>query len=153
MVELYIPQIDDLWFRKLIMSDEATMSYNHAWGGTIDFPESNWADWYDRWIGKNDDSKFYRYLINEKSEFVGEIAYHFTGKEYIANVIVYAKYRNRGYGAEGLRLLCEEAKKHEIEALYDDIAIDNPSIKMFLGMGFIEEYRTKEIIMLKKMMV
>ena len=36
MVELYIPQIDDLWFRKLIMSDEATMSYNHAWGGTID---------------------------------------------------------------------------------------------------------------------
>ena len=153
MVELYIPQIDDLWFRKLIMSDEATMSYNHAWGGTIDFPESNWADWYDRWIGKYDDSKFYRYLINEKSEFVGEIAYHFTGKEYIAHVIVYAKYRNRGYGAEGLRLLCEKAKKHEIEALYDDIAIDNPSIKMFLGMGFIEEYRTKEIIMLKKLMV
>lgn len=68
-------------------------------------------------------------------------------------MIVYVKYRNRGYGAEGLRLLCEEAKKHGIEALYDDVAIDNPSIKMFLGMGFIEEYRTKEIIMLKKLMV
>lgn len=71
MIDLYIPQYEDLWFRKMFLSDEATMSYNHAWGGTIDF-------------------------------------------------------------------------------LYDNIAIDNAAIALFLKMGFIEEYRTQEIIMLKK---
>ena len=150
MINLYIPQYEDLWFRKMFMSDEATMSYNHAWGGTIDFPESSWKDWYAHWVLNTDGKRFYRYLRNEKNEFVGEIAYHYNGKEYIADVIVYSKYRGNGYGKEGLRLLCEEAKKQGIEDLYDNIAIDNTAIALFLKMGFVEEYRTKEIIMLKK---
>ena len=37
-----------------------------------------------------------------------------------------------------------------VEVLYDDIAIDNPAIKLFLKVGFYEEYRTDEYIMLKK---
>ena len=37
-----------------------------------------------------------------------------------------------------------------VEVLYDNIAIDNPAIKLFLKTGFYEEYRTDEIIMLKK---
>ena len=32
----------------------------------------------------------------------------------------------------------------------DDIAIDNPAARLFLKAGFTEEYRTDEIIMLKK---
>ena len=96
MLDLYTPQFEDLWFRKLFMSDEATMSYNHNCGGTIDFPESKWQGWYERWI-----------------ENAGD-------------------------------------KKHGIEELYDDIAIDNPAVNLFLQMGFVEEYRTPEIIMVKK---
>lgn len=42
------------------------------------------------------------------------------------------------------------AKQNGIKQLYDDIAIDNPSVTMFLKNGFVEEYRTSEIIMLKK---
>ena len=38
----------------------------------------------------------------------------------------------------------------EIAYHYDDIAIDNPSITLFLRHGFVEEYRVDEIIMLKK---
>ena len=53
-------------------------------------------------------------------------------------------------GRDGLRLLCDEAKKHGIEELYDDIAIDNSAVNLFLQMGFVEEYRTPEIIMVKK---
>ncbi len=135
----------------MFMSDENTMSYNHAWGGTIDFPEEEWANWYDYWVENPGDERFYRYLQNtETKEFVGEIAYHFNGNEYIANVIVFSKYRENGYGKEGLRLLCEAAKQAGIKCLYDDIAIDNPAITMFLKMGFCEEYRTDDIIMLKK---
>lgn len=50
MIEMYKPAMEDLWFRKKFMSDEETMSYNHAWGGTIPFPESEWQDWYDTWL-------------------------------------------------------------------------------------------------------
>ena len=146
-------QYEDLWFRKMFMSDATTMSYNHAWGGIIDFPESDWADWYNYWVRNTKGERFYRYLKNENNEFVGEIAYHYNGKEYIANVIVYAKYRGKGYGKEGLRLLCEVAKAEGIEALYDNIAIDNPAISLFLKMDFVEEYRTDEFIMLKKRLV
>ena len=150
MLDLYTPKYEDLWFRKLFMSDEATMSYNHNCGGTIYFPESKWQGWYERWIENAGDKRFYRYLRNENLEFVGEIAYYYDGERYIADIIICSKYRGRGYGREGLRLLCDEAKKHGIEELYDDIAIDNSAVNLFLQMGFVEEYRTPEIIMVKK---
>ena len=153
MIELYKPTIDDLWFRERFLADEATMSYNHAWGGTIPFPRSAWADWYDVWIGCPQGGRFYRFLReSETDELVGEIAYHFDPcrQIWIADVIVCAEYRGRGYGTQGLRLLCEAAAENGITELYDDIAIDNPGITLFLKAGFTEEYRTDEIIMLKK---
>ena len=50
----------------------------------------------------------------------------------------------------GLELLCRAAKENGIPVLYDDIAIDNTAIKLFLKNGFYEEYRTEEKIVLKK---
>ena len=150
---LYTPKKEDLWFRKLFMADEETMSYNHNWGGTIPFPEEQWQDWYDYWIANPEGERFYRYLKDESTgEFVGEIAYHYDEEEQksIADVIVHAKYRGKGFGEQGLLLLCEAAKEQGIEVLYDNIAIDNPAIKLFLKAGFYEEYRTDEIIMLRK---
>lgn len=153
MVRLYEPRLEDLWFRKEFMSDIETMSYNHAWGGTIPFPESEWPRWYDHWIRCHDGKRFYRYLAKQESdEFIGEIAYHFDGerKIWLADIIVASLYRGRGYGTQGLALLCEEAVKNGIDVLRDDIAIDNLAVSMFLKNGFSEEYRTGEIIMLKK---
>lgn len=49
-------------------------------------------------------------------------------------------------------MLCEAARANGVEILYDDIAIDNPAIRLFLNFGFCEEYRTDEIIMLKKVL-
>ena len=40
-----------------------------------------------------------------------------------------------------------------IKAIHDDIAIDNPAIGMFLHSGFTEEYRTDQIIMLRKSLI
>lgn len=150
MIKLYKPKLEDLWFRKALLGDEETMSYNHHWGGVISFSEEDWADWYDHWIINAGKERFYRYLVNENDEFVGEIAYHFDGEHYLADIIVAAQYRNKGYGKEGLSLLCLAAKENGIQELYDDIAIDNPAISLFLKLGFAEEYRTQEIIMLKK---
>ena len=152
MVKTYKPAIEDLWFREELLSDEDTMAYNHRWGGAIEFPKKDWCDWYDYWLVNTDGKRNYWFLMNEDNEFIGEIAYHYDGKYNLADIIIHSKYRHRGYGRDGLNMLCSLAKQEGIEELYDDIAIDNPAIKLFLNNGFTEIYRTEDIIMLKKIL-
>ena len=152
----YTPKIEDLWFREKLLSDSETMSYNAAWGGTIPFPKEKQNDWFDWWIVNHDgNDRYYRYLLDEESnEFVGEIAYHLdkTKGIYLANIIIYSKYRGKGYGTKGLSLLLQSAKENGLFELYDAIAADNQSIKMFLNVGFVIEYKTKDIVMLRKVL-
>ena len=111
-ISFYKPLIEDLWFREAMMADPETMSYNNAWGGTIPFPREKWAEWYDFWV-KNPDKRFYRYIATGKSRsFVGEAAYHYDEdlQVYLADIIVSAKCRKRGYGKAGLQKLCAAAK-------------------------------------------
>lgn len=151
MLELYEPHIEDLWFKEKMLSDEQTMSYNHAYGGTIPFPKEHWAGWYDRWIIKHNDKRFYRY-IKEDNTFIGEAAYHFDEDRQIniADVIIYAPYRRKGYGRKALLLLCQAAKDIGIHELYDDIAIGNSSVELFLKCGFVEVLQTSEYVLVKK---
>ena len=153
MIVLYRPELKDLWFRERCLADPATMSYNRAWGGTISFPESRWEEWYDRWVVRQENGRFYRYLRDtDTNVFVGEIAYHYDEEEekWLADVIVAAEYRGRGYGTAGLALLCRAAKENGIAVLWDNIARDNPAIGLFRKAGFLEEYQTDELIMLRK---
>jgi len=108
LITLYTPSLEDLWFRQKMMTDPETMSYNHAWGGTIPFPQEEWRDWYDFWIVNHEDKRYYRYLRDNTGRFIGEIAYHYdSGRTlYVADVIVHAPYRGKGYGNIGLNLLC-----------------------------------------------
>ncbi len=154
MIKFVIPKLEDMWFREKLLGDAETMAYNKKWGGTIDFPKSKWEDWYTHWVTNPENKRFYRYILNEDDAFVGEIAYHFDESRqiYLTNVIVMAKYRGKGYGSAGLKLLCDHAKQNGIPCLYDDIAIDNPAITLFLKQGFLEEYRTDDYIMLKKVL-
>ena len=155
MIKCYQPTLDELWFRESLMADPDTMSYNDAWGGTIPFPREDWEDWYQYWIGEPEGRRFYRYLLDEETNaFVGEIACHCDERRgiFLADVIIYAPCRGIGYGGRGLDLLCDAAKKNGIPALYDDIAVDNPAAALFLKHGFEEEYRTEEIIMLRKIL-
>ena len=151
MLELYKPQLEELWFKEKMMSDEPTMAYNHAYGGTIPFPKERWAAWYAKWINNNEGKRFYRY-VKSGCDFVGEAAYRFDEERqiYIADVIIYVPYRGRGYGRNALLLLCQAAKEAGICELYDDIAIDNSSLELFLKCGFTEALRTSEYISVKK---
>ncbi len=151
MPELYQPQLEDLWFKAQLLGDEQTMSYNHAWGGTIAFPESRWAAWYDRWIVHHEGKRFYRY-IRADGVFVGEAAYHFDEEQqiYLADVIIFAAHRGKGYGRAGLQLLCDSARARGVTELYDSIASDNPGVALFLHYGFEEVLRTGEYILVRK---
>ena len=153
MLTLYKPSIDDLWFRQQMLEDPDTMSYNRTWGGTIPFPKEKWHSWHDRWLCGPDGKRFYRYLKDDETgSFVGEIAYHWDEEECIclADVIVFAPCRGEGCGREGLRLLCESARKNGIDVLYDDIAKDNPAIRLFLSEGFEIEAEKEMTFLLKK---
>ena len=155
MIVLYKPVLDELDFRKSLLADPETMSYNDAWGGTIPFPQEDWKEWYQDWLERPDSERFYRYLYDtEQRQFVGEAAWHYDEerKIHICDVIVPAKYRNRGYGSEGLRLLCEEARRNGIAVLYDDIAADNPAWKLFLKNGFEIDRQDNDVVMVKKVL-
>ena len=151
-VSFYKPQMEDLWFRQAMLADPETMAYNHAWGGTIAFPQEDWEDWYDTWVG-SPDKRFYRYITSGRSRaFVGEAAWHFDEEAgiYLADVIITARCRHQGYGKAGLELLCRAAQKAKLPALYDNLAGDNLAKDLFLQCGLTEESRTDEIILLKK---
>ena len=152
IVTLYKPKLEDLWFREKLMADEDTMSYNAKWGGTIPFPKEEWEPWYDAWVRNPGTNRYYRYLVNEENEFVGEIAYHYDRSRdiYICDVIVLASFRGQGYGTAGIQELIIAAKENGVTVLHDDIAADNPSYHLFLKNGFEIEYENDEVVMVKK---
>lgn len=152
-VILVKPSLSEMSFRQELLSDEKTMSYNHAYGGTIDFPIYKWDKWYNKWIGANDERYLYRYIYsNQFNCFVGETAYHYIEESdrYICDVIVHDKYRNHGFGKAGLNLLCQEAKNHGIIELYDEILLDNSSIHLFMKNGFEIVEQTDTCFVVKK---
>lgn len=149
---LYRPELEDLSWRETWLNDPQTMAYNHAYGGTIPFPRERWADWYAKWI-EDEGTRYYRYLrLGDSGEFVGNIACYYDEKfsGYLCEVLIAAPYRGRGFGRQGLALLCEAAKANGVKRLLDDIAIDNPAVTMFLRGGFRERGRTEELIILEK---
>lgn len=111
---LHVPRRDELWFRQSLLSDPATMAYNAPWfppDGCMDFPESEWYDFCDWWIGHEPD-RFYAYLRRiSDGVFVGEVNYHRPAdcEHWDMGIVVSAAYRGSGYGVEGLRLLVKHA--------------------------------------------
>ena len=152
MLKVVKPELEDLWFRESMMADIETMSYNDAWGGTIPFPKEDWEEWYTLWVRNSGQERYYRYLKDDANKVcVGEISYHFDKLRniYICDVIIKAEFRKQGFGTQGIQLLCEAAKANGVEALYDNIAADNPSAHLFLKNGFSIEFQNDEILMVK----
>ena len=154
MLELIKPTLEQLSFKQELLSDEKTMLFNCKYGGTIDFNRDRWHSWYNKWIASSNSNYFYRYLYSKKHQcFVGEIAYHYEDDRYLCDVIIHSKYRNLGYGGQGLDLLCECAKENGINVLYDDILLDNPSVHMFLKHGFHIVDKTNECYIVRKYLI
>lgn len=125
LLELYVPQIEDLWFRQKMLSDPETMSYNanydmdiegyHKDTGCIDFPESEWEEWHEYWCKEQknaDPERFYAYVVRPSDgEFIGEVNYHYTPEKdwWDIGIVLYAPYRGMGYSANALWQLVAQA--------------------------------------------
>lgn len=120
-VRLYKPLLGDLLYRKQLLSDPETMSYNrgyelgfsgyHNETGCIDFPESDWEAWYN-WFCKSEPQRYYAYIVRcSDGVFLGEVNLHqnASGNWYDMGIVLEAAYRGKGYSTEALRLLLAEA--------------------------------------------
>ena len=113
-LQLYIPKQEDGWFYIKMMTDPDTMAYNAPWfppDGCIPFSETDWLDWYPDWIGQEPE-RFYAFL-QRKSDgaFVGDVNFHYNPERdwWDMGIVIYAPERGKGYGSQGLRLLCDHA--------------------------------------------
>lgn len=140
MLKLILPDRRCCAFRQALMADPATMHYNAPWfppDGTIPFPEDTWdaflADWQNA-----EPERFVAYLEREDGQLVGEVCWHGMGTG--MGIVILAKYRGQGYGAEGLQLLMDRAFSHpEIPYLENNFESDrDPALRMHLHAGFVQ---------------
>lgn len=146
---LKIPTIEELDYRKKILSDEDTMSYNkgceefqgyNPYTGCIDFNEGKWSQWFSKWITK-DKERYYSYIIKCPENIpVGEVAlrYDELQKGYCVSIIIEHKYRGCGYSEEALNLLLEVAfNELKAEKVFDNFPQERTSSeKIFKKVGF-----------------
>ena len=145
-MELVIPKLEEYDYEQYLEEDPDTMSYNagydvtysgyHYDTGCIDFPESKWKETYQKRIIEN---RFFAY-IKVDDKYVGYVNYQYnkTDNRYECGVLIEAKYRGLGYSKEALKLLMKEAKKNNIEYLYDVFEKDRGNtLDLFLSVGFV----------------
>lgn len=150
MLGLYIPKLDELWFRQELMSDPETMSYNANWDvdfegyhrdtGCIDFPKSEWAEWYERWIG-NEPESFYAYIKRiSDGAWIGEVNFHYTPERdfWDMGIVIMAPYRGKGYAVPSLKLMLAHAfKECGVTVLHNDFEVSrSAALKAHMSAGF-----------------
>ena len=144
-MKLHIPELSEYYFEQQILSDPETMNYNAGYDvsyygynyetGCIDFPKDRWESQYNK---RKNENKFFAY-IQVDDDFVGTVNYHYveSEKRYECGIVIYSKYRGKGYSEQGLQLLCDEARKNGVKELYDNFEEPRTSaIKSFEKVGF-----------------
>ncbi len=145
-LSLYIPKLEDYWYEEKLQRDAKTMSYNagyqvsyqgyHYDTGCIDFPKTEWQKMKEK---RERENRFFAYLQdNSTKEFVGYVNYQLTeDKKYDCGIVIEASKRKKGYALDGLKLLCQYAKKQGIKQLYDDFERNRGNtLKLFEKVGF-----------------
>ena len=152
-LELYIPKLDELWFYQKMLSDPETMSYNANWDvdyagyhkdtGCIDFPESEWAEWYEHWIN-SEPEQFFAYIKRSDGTWIGNINFHYTPERdwWDMGIVIYAPYRGKGYAVPALRLMLEHAFQDcGVTRLHNDFEVERreyAALKSHFAVGFCD---------------
>ncbi|MEN6417952.1 MAG: GNAT family N-acetyltransferase [Clostridiaceae bacterium] len=149
-VQLYKPLLSDLWYRKQLLSDPATMSYNRGYDlgfpgyhnetGCIDFPESEWQAWFN-WFCQSEPQRYYAYIVRcSDGAFLGKVNLHqnASGGWYDMGIVLEAAHRGKGYSTEALRLLLNVAfDRLGATEVRNDFEPDRPAaLKTHLAAGF-----------------
>ena len=154
MKELYLKHLRDvneLAFTEELLTCPKTMAFNNKWGGTVEFPCSQWQAFFDRYCTGNPNYEYFH--IYYDNEPVGEISTRYDNRYdgFVLNIKVLDKFRGQGYGIRALRLFLDYLFREKgIDCLYDDVAKDNQgAIHLLEKVGFIEVEILPEAILYK----
>lgn len=145
-VKLHIPNESELEYRRHLISDKETMSYNIGYGddstGCYYQTIEQVQEWYKNW--NNGTDNYYAYIIRKEDNIpIGEVDIHWSGycQKYIIGIVIEAKYRGKDYAEEALNLLCDIAfNELKLNKIYDDFpATRIAAEKVFSKIGFIRE--------------
>ena len=151
-IKLYTPKIDELDYRARLLSDKETMAYNRGYDlddpnyhkdtGTIDFPESERADWYAASVGREPE-RFYAYVCRaEDGEFVGEVCARLEDGVYKIGIVIEGKYHGICYGTDAmdalLGVLFDKLGAAEVQNEFEDQR--NAAVRMHRRAHFTPVY-------------
>lgn len=157
---LHVPTYEELWYRRKIMQDPDTMSYNKGYDldfdgydkatGCIAFPEQQWTDWYHYFIGQ-EPLRFFAYIVRESDgKFIGEVNVHMNTDAgwYEMGIVLEAKYRGKGYAVAALQLLLQHAfEKMDANAVHNNFEEErSAAVQTHLTVGFTK-YRQENGIL------
>lgn len=148
---LKVPNLDELSYRKQILADPRTMTYNTGYNqenkgydcktGTIDFSEEKWNDWYNLWVN-NEPEKYYAYIMLDNAP-IGEVALNYNKDfdSHLVHIMIEFSYRGKGYSEEALKLLMNVAfNKLKLHKVSYKIAADRDrAINVLIKLGFKEQ--------------
>lgn len=157
-ISLFVPAVEDLWFRQECMSDPKTMEYNAGYNvsysgyhydtGCIDFPKEAHESWYNKKLGNS--NFYYAYIKDlDLNKFVGYVNFNKDNETLKASmgIVIHSKYRGKGYMRDSVKLLMEEAKNKGVKVLTDTVPINRESaLKVFEDLGFVvvDKYKDKK---------
>lgn len=146
-VNLQVPALEDLWFRRELLNDERTMEYNAGYKldvlgydyntGCIDFPRENWENWFNNKVKNN--NFFYAYIVDiETNAYIGETNFSINSNGTASmGIVIKAEYRNQGYMQPALAELIKEAKRRGVDLTNDVPKSRESALKGFKKAGFI----------------
>ncbi len=154
MLELYVPKPEDLWFQERLLSDPQTMFYNRHWDvtydgyhwdtGCVDFPKTQWAEWYARWIGQEPERYFAYVRRTVDGAWIGTVSFHYSPKHdwWEMSIVLYAPYRGMGYAVQALKRMLHHAfDVCKISRLHNDFELsrnEESAWKTHFAAGFQE---------------
>lgn len=156
-IKLVVPPLEEYWYEQKLLSDPNTMSYNAGYEvsydgycyetGCIDFPKTKWVTYYEK---RNSPDRFFAYIKDVTlDKYVGYANYQYNKDKdrYECGIVIEGTERGNGYSKPALNLLCEEARKNGVLALYDNFEKDRKNtLNVFESVGFeiIEENTYKK---------
>lgn len=133
-ISLHVPRLTEMEYRQNLLAQPETMAYNRGRAidaegydpatGCIQFPRADWRYWRQIWL-LNEPDFFSAYIRdNSRQCFVGEVCYFYDGETqaHIVGILIEARHRGKGYCAEGLRALADQAfRRREVALLRCDL--------------------------------
>lgn len=146
-----VPTYEELYLTELLLSDKETMKFNEKWGGTVNFPKSEWKSFYDNYI--SNPNRYYFHIYNIEGVFVGEISTRYSQEEdaHMMNIKIMHRFRGNNHGFDALELFLEYLfVECGVERIKDNIGHDSKAgVQLFKSLGFQELYETDDYIMLE----